>query len=333
MAPSIMKAVVRAILEQDDEVSRGVLAYVDDLFVDEDVISAERVVEHFARHGLVCKAPQRPDDKARVLGLQVSSSAGELVWRRDNPVNKPPETLTRRALFAWCGQLVSHLPVAGWLRPATACLKRRANALTQGWDDPTDDQELRNQVTQVAERVACSDPARGPWRLTGEKLTVWADASSLASGVVLEDPGGGVVEDACWLRPESKAALHINMAELDAALSGINMAIAWGITAIDLRTDSAAVQKWIGDALSGRSRLRTKAQAEVLIRRRVDIVRELVREVPLRMTIELVKSEDNPADEADPCAQGVAQSRQADRGAVDAGGSCGGSGGQQNGAA
>ncbi|KAF0297012.1 hypothetical protein FJT64_005559 [Amphibalanus amphitrite] len=298
VAPNIMRSVVRTILEQNEAVSRGVLPYVDDLLVNEDVISAEQVAEHFSRYGLVCKPPQRPADGARMLGLQVSCSrSGELQWRRDNPVGAPPEVMTRRALFAWCGQLVSHLPVAGWLRPAAAWLKRRANALSQGWDDPIDDPDLRAQVSQVAERVTSNDPARGPWRLTGEKLTVWTDASSLASGVVLEDPEGGVVEDGSWLRPETKAAMHINMAELDAALSGVNMAIAWGIRVIDLRTDSATVHKWVGDALSGRSRLRTKAHAEMLIRRRVDIIRELVAEFQLTITIKLVKSDENPADE------------------------------------
>ena len=296
VAPLIMKAVVRAVLERDAAVARGVLPYVDDLLVDEDVVSAEHVVEHFARYGLACKPPVRAADGARLLGLRVSERAGQLWWRRDNPVAAPPDALTRRTVFAWCGQLVSHLPVMGWLRPAAAWLKRRANALTDGWDDPVTDMTLRTQVSHVADRLAEADPARGPWQLKGEKLVVWTDASSVASGVVLEDVDGGVVEDASWLRPESKATAHINMAELDAALSGINMAVAWGITNIDLRTDSATVRKWIDDALSGRSRLRTKAHGEMLIRRRIDVIRQLVEEFNLTMTVGLVKSADNPAD-------------------------------------
>ncbi|KAF0299565.1 hypothetical protein FJT64_027718 [Amphibalanus amphitrite] len=187
-------------------------------------------------------------------------------------------------------QLVSHLPVVGWLRPAAAWLKRRVNALTAGWDDPTEDVGLRGQVDHVVTRLNDSDPARGPWRLKGGKLVVWTDASSIAAGVVLEDPEGGVVEDASWLRPESKAAMHINMAELDAALSGVNMAIAWGITIIDLCTDSATVHKWIDDALTGRSRLRTKAHGEMLIRRRIDVIRQLVEEFNLRLTVVLATS-------------------------------------------
>ena len=37
--------------------ARTVLPYVQGLLVNEDVIDAERVVEHFARYGLACKTP------------------------------------------------------------------------------------------------------------------------------------------------------------------------------------------------------------------------------------------------------------------------------------
>lgn len=36
---------------------------------------------------------------------------------------------------------------------------------------------------------------------------------------------------------------HINMAELDAAIRGVNLAIAWGMRSFDLRTGLAAVHK------------------------------------------------------------------------------------------
>ena len=300
VAPSVMKAVVQAVLSRDEAVARAVVPYVDDLLVDESIISAERVVDHFTRYGLACKPPVRAADGARFLGLRVDAKPGDgrLVWRRDGPVPDPPAVLTRRAVFAWCGQLVSHVPVAGWLRPAAAWLKRRANTLSAGWDDPITDTVLRSQVDQVAARVKSADPATGPWCVTGESLIVCTDASSLAGGVVLMDAtSGGVIEDGSWLRPESQAALHINMAELDAALSGVNLAIAWGATTIELRTDSATVAKWIDDALSGRSRLRTKAHGEMLIRRRIDVIRQLVQEYHLSMSVNLVRSADNPADE------------------------------------
>ena len=159
-----------------------------------------------------------------------------------------------------------------------AWLKRRVNSLTRGWDDATDDQALQAQIRHVVQRLEEADPTRGPWRLTGDRLIVWTDASSIANGVVLEDPGRGTVEDASWLRPEKRAA------------------VAWGVKVIDLRTDSATVHRWIADALSGKARLRTKAHGELLIRRRVEIIKQLVEELQLSVTIGLVRSADNPAD-------------------------------------
>ncbi|KAF0293700.1 Intracisternal A-particle Pol-related polyprotein [Amphibalanus amphitrite] len=177
---------------------------------------------------------------------------------------------------------------------ATAWLKRRVNSLTRGWDDVTHDAALREQLKHVAERLASEDPARGQWCVTGHRAVLWTDASSIAAGVVLESEGGDVIEDACWLRRDE--ATHINMAELDAAVRGINLALAWDMKTIELKTDSATVHRWVSDALSGRARLRTKAHGEMLIRRRVDVIRQLVAELGISLTVSLVRSSQNRSD-------------------------------------
>ena len=89
----------------------------------------------------------------------------------------------------------------------------------------------------------------------------------------------------------------MHMAELDAALNGVNMAINWDII-IDLCVDSATatVYKWIDDALTGRSRLRTKTHEEMLICRRIDVIRQLTEDFNLRPTVILVKSTEKLAD-------------------------------------
>ena len=193
---------------------------------------------------------------------------------------------------------MSHMPVCGWLRPAAAWLKRSVNALTQGWDDETHDVALREHIDYVARRVARDDPARGRWCVSGECAVVWTDASSIATGVVIESTDGNVLEDGCWprcwLRREDTT--HINMAELDAMVRGVNLAIAWNMTKIHLKTDSATVHRWVEDALTGRTRLRTKAQGEMLIRRRVDLIRQLKDEMGLDLTAQLVPSAQNHAD-------------------------------------
>ena len=52
---------------------------------------------------------------------------------------------------------------------------------------------------------------------------------------------GTVVEDACWLHPE-KDSQHINLAELDAIIKGINLAIFWKMTTLHLFTDMLVTQ-------------------------------------------------------------------------------------------
>ncbi len=43
---------------------------------------------------------------------------GQLQWTRDNVVTCPLIQVTCRPVFAWCGRLLAHLPLGGWLRPA-----------------------------------------------------------------------------------------------------------------------------------------------------------------------------------------------------------------------
>ena len=72
---------------------------------------------------------------------------------------------------------------------------------------------------------------------------VWCDASSIALGVIIQI-AGTTVEDAAWLRKRDDFN-HINVAELEAAIKGINLAIKWGLNNIELVTDSATVHRWI----------------------------------------------------------------------------------------
>ncbi|KFD46110.1 hypothetical protein M513_13005 [Trichuris suis] len=293
VAPLIMKAVVKCVLSQDPNVEKGTSAYIDDILVNEDVVGAGQVELHLARYGLSCKAHERVADGARVLGLRVWREHGRMTWKRDNQVPTVPDRLTRRVVFSYCGKLVGHLPVCGWLRVATAFAKRKANDATASWDEVIDDDELRTLLLEIAAEVNVRDPARGRWDVSGKEARVWVDASSLAVGVALE-VGGSIVEDAAWLRRDE--ACHINMAELDAVIKGLNLALSWQMNVIELMTDSSTVHRWISDGLSGRTRLKTKAASEMLIRRRIGIVLSLVEECGLNLNISLVRSADNKAD-------------------------------------
>ena len=295
VAPSVMKSVLTAVLTQDETVDRATASYLDDIFVNEDVISAQFIEKHLSRYGLECKPAERVTDRARVLGLNVwGGGRGELRMKRNNAFGDFPDTLTRRSVFSFFGKLIGHLPVCGWLRIATAYMKRKANALTSTWDEVIYDESLRAMLEDTVQRVERNDPGNGQWDVVGEEATVWVDASLLELGIVIE-VDGNVVEDASWLRSEDSSS-HINMAELDAVLKGFNAALAWKLETLHVRTDSLTVYHWISKALSGKVRLKTKASSDMLIRRRVDTIKALVDEYGLIVDIELVRSECNRAD-------------------------------------
>ena len=67
VAPSVMKSVVTAVLAQDETVDSATSSYLDDIFVNEDVVSVQCVENHLLRYGLECKPAERVADGARVL--------------------------------------------------------------------------------------------------------------------------------------------------------------------------------------------------------------------------------------------------------------------------
>ena len=104
------------------------------------------------------------------------------------------------------------------------------------------------------------DPVRGAWSVAGGITgTVWCDASSLGVGVLLEIDGV-VVEDRAWLRKSDDFG-HINVAELDSVVKGLNLAVEWGIKKITVKTDSSTVKSWVQLSLSEEHPVRTKGAA------------------------------------------------------------------------
>ena len=286
---SIMQKIVDAILMKDKHIQRATSAYIDD-----NIVPMAHVKEHLYSFGLLSKEPERLQDGAWVLGLQVWGEDNSLYWRRWNKIPDMPRVVMRQNIFSLCGKLVGHLPVGGWLRVAVAFIKRKASDVTTGWDDKIDDAPLNPMIKEVITRVHKEDPAWGRWCIDDQTLCVWVNASSLATGVSLVYDGA-VVEDACWLRP-GKDSQHINLAELDAIIKGINLAILWKTITLHLFTDSACVHKWISDTLTGKAKVWTKAASEMLIRRWLDTIIKLVKEYALSMNVSLVKSSQNKAD-------------------------------------
>ena len=292
-APRIMAAVVRYILASDSDISAATDHYVDDIVIDTDIVSTEQVVRHLQRYGLVTKPPETLDG-TRLLGLHLSDSGqGRMRWTRSKDVPQLPEGhFSRRELFSICGCLIGHYPVAGWLRVACSFIKRCAEG--RAWSDGVGER-VTAWLAEVLRRVQRSDPVQGFWSVPDVKEgRVWCDASSLATGVALQ-VGDAIVEDAAWLRKKGDAA-HVNVAELDAVIQGINLAIRWNLEIVEVVTDSATVRGWMTSVLTGSHRVRTHGLAEMLIKRRLALVAELIEAYSLSVSIRLVPSENNKAD-------------------------------------
>ena len=123
---------------------------------------------------------------------------------------------------------------------------------------------------------------------------MWVDTSSLATSVLLEHDNV-VFEDACWLQPTNNAQ-HINLAEFNAALRGINLALQWKCKVMLLKTDSVSMYHWLVDTLTGKTRVRTKATSEMLLRQRLETIKSLVEVYGLSMDVALIPSIQNLAD-------------------------------------
>ena len=291
VAPKVMSKIITTVLTLDSRVAKGTDHYIDDIWVDESVVTAEEVRRLLLEYGLETKDPV-PLTNARVLGLKVvKGQDGQYRWFRDGVVPSLEEASTKRELFSVFGKLTGHYPVAGWLRPACSYLKRQTNGI--GWDEAVP-VHVKVLADEVINKVSQHDPVTGSWSVIGASDgVVWCDASSLAVGCCLE-VGGCIVEDATWLRKDDGS--HINVAELEAVIKGLNMALRWDIAELRVITDSASVYGWVRSILEDSKRPKVSGLGEMVTKRRLGIIAQLIEEYGMNITIKLVPSASNKAD-------------------------------------
>ncbi|XP_076032416.1 uncharacterized protein LOC143020143 [Oratosquilla oratoria] len=87
-SPRIMTRILRTVLEKTETMKKDIDSYLDDILVDDSVVSASDIVGHLARYGLIAKEPERVEGGA-VLGLQLERDGTvNLVLRKDNEIPK-----------------------------------------------------------------------------------------------------------------------------------------------------------------------------------------------------------------------------------------------------
>jgi len=292
-APKIMTKIVEHCLIKIPDIKCS--SYIDDIFVNGDRKEAERVSKHLAAKGLASKPSNEIGVKetVRVLGLKVNA---DLNWERDSPLPEiKQEIISKRQLHQLVGELLGHFPRAGWLRVACGYLQRKTAEGKKDWAEPISDQVMYC-VKDLLRRIEVNgDPVRGKWCVEKRpRMKVWADASTIAMGVALE-VGGSIIEDAAWLRKKEDSS-HINMSELDAVLKGINMAVKWNPSQIEIVTDSATVYGWLKSAIEKSHNVHCKAMGELLIKRRLQTFKEVLEVIDVEVKATLVPSRKNKAD-------------------------------------
>ena len=291
VAPKIMSMILGKVLSLDERVEAGTDHYIDDIIVNEELVSVEEVRSHLERYGLDTKEPE-PLCSARVLGLKVFENANhDLCWKRDNESVDGTEVVSKRELFSICGRLIGHYPVGGWLRVACSYMKRHTS--TGGWDEPIPN-EVQGMLREVLARIEAEDPVQGKWAvLNKDEGEIWCDASSIAVGVVVQ-VNGSTIEDGSWLRKGD--GHHINVAELESVIKGLNLGVKWKFKRVKVYTDSATVYGWVKSVLGDGRRPKVSGLGEMLIRRRLSMISELIEVYGLQIDLRLVRSEQNLAD-------------------------------------
>ncbi|XP_067933083.1 uncharacterized protein [Watersipora subatra] len=291
-APKIMSKILSTVLSLDPTVAAGTDHYIDDILVNKSVVPVEVVRSHLLKFGLVTKEPVDLRE-ARVLGLHVTiSKKGICTWQRDSAVPTVESIRTKRDLFSVCGKLIGHYPVAGWLRVACSYMKRCA--ADGKWDDAIA-KEVLQMLDETLNRVTRHDPVQGKWSVNRDECCkVWCDASFIAIGVCIKMEGS-IVQDASWLR-KIDDSMHINVAQSSNVLKGLNLAIKWGVKQATIVTDSLSVYNWVNSIITESNRPKVSGFSEMIVKRRLGVIAQLVEEYGITLLMSLVKSADNRAD-------------------------------------
>ena len=64
VVPMIMKAIVSTVLTQEEQTMKAVSSYIDDIYVNEDIVFVDEVKTKLECFGLTCKVPERLKHRA-----------------------------------------------------------------------------------------------------------------------------------------------------------------------------------------------------------------------------------------------------------------------------
>ena len=82
----IMRAIIRSVLLQEEAMSSMASAFINKIYVTENVGQTIRIREHLAQFGLECKDLEWLRDEIKVIELAVEMEHSELQWKQGSVV-------------------------------------------------------------------------------------------------------------------------------------------------------------------------------------------------------------------------------------------------------
>ena len=145
---------------------------------------------------------------------------------------------------------------------------------------------------ELKEKLLKEDPAKGVQSIPStQQWKVRCDTSDHALGVMLGTEVH-VVEDATCLR-SAHDRRHINVAELELAINAIGLVAAWQVHKVSLMTDSKTLAGWLQWIAGNTRHVMVGCLHEVLVKRRLHVVKDLVQTTGMEVAVVWVPSADN----------------------------------------
>ena len=67
VAPLVMQSITDSLMSQNGAIKNTMSTYIDNIYVNEGLVTATRVKEHLSDYGVTCKDPERLKDGTKVL--------------------------------------------------------------------------------------------------------------------------------------------------------------------------------------------------------------------------------------------------------------------------
>ena len=155
-----MSKILKYVLSKNEIIRSATNSYIDDILLDDNKVSANKLVDHLNKYGLVTKHPETIDGGA-ALGLRLHrDERGELLFSRGNIIPETTQNVTKKELFSICGKLTGHYHIASWLRIACSYIKRMASC--KSWKNVVD-RKISELLQDVVDRVKREDPVNRKW--------------------------------------------------------------------------------------------------------------------------------------------------------------------------